>query len=70
MSSTQAFQIVSAEVRRQQQERQPVADHLEAGEGGGVELLPQHPVRDDVLDVVRHHRQHPAGEIDPAGRIA
>ena len=55
-----------AEPHRQQQERQPVADHLEADERGGVELLPEHPVGDDVLDVVAHHRQ-PGGEEVRAG---
>ena len=30
-----------------------MADHLEADESGRVEALPQHPVGDDVLDVVR-----------------
>ena len=59
-----------AEIWREQQERQPVADHLEAGQRGGVEFLPDHPVGDDVLDVVGHHRQGPAAQVDPAGAVA
>ena len=59
-----------AEVRGKQQERQPVADDLEAGQRGGVELLPDHPVGDDVLDVVGHHRQGRAAQVHPAGRVA
>jgi hypothetical protein len=47
-----------------------VAEHLEAGERGGVELLPQHPVRDDVLDVVGHHRERAAEQVDPARGVA
>ena len=52
-----------AEVGGEQQEGQPVADDLEAREGGGVEPLPDHPVGDDVLDVVGHHRQGGAAEV-------
>ena len=46
-----------AGVDREEQERHPVADHREPGERGRVELLEHHPVADDVLDVVGHHRQ-------------
>ena len=59
-----------AEVDREQQERHPVADHLEPGQRRGVELLPQHPVGDDVLDVVGHHRQRRAEQVRPAVTVA
>jgi hypothetical protein len=58
------------EIDAEQQERHPVADHLEAGQRRRVELLPQHPVGDDVLDVVGHHRQRRAEEIGPAVAVA
>src|SRR6185437_5747551 len=59
-----------AEVGGQQQERQPVADDLEAGEGGGVEPLPDHPVGYNVLDIVTHHGQPATYEVAAALGIA
>jgi hypothetical protein len=45
-----------------------VADHLETHESRGVKLLPQHPVGDDVLVVVGHHRE--AGDEKIRTRVA
>src|SRR5215831_18836222 len=47
-----------AKVNRQQQKRCPVADFGKSCEGRRVEFLEQQPITDNVLDVVRHHRQH------------
>ena len=43
---------------REQQERQPVRHHREARQRRRMEFLKHHPVADDVLDIVGHHRQH------------
>src|SRR2546425_744695 len=50
----------SAEVNGKQKKRCPVADVGKTGQNRRVELLKQHPVTHDVLDVVSHHRQHRA----------
>ena len=55
---------------REQQERQPVRDHRIAAERRRVEFLVDHPVADDVLDGVRHHRQHGAAEIGAIAGLA
>ena len=55
---------------RKQQERQPVRDHRIAGQRRRVEFLVDHPVADDVLDRVRHHRQHGAAEIGAVAGLA
>jgi len=47
-----------AEVNRKQKEWCPMADIREPGQNRRVELLKQKPVTDDVLDIVRHHREH------------
>src|SRR5699024_6480384 len=47
----------------QEQERQPVADELESDERRRLERLPQHPVDDDVLDVVAHHPHAGADQV-------
>src|SRR5262249_56120760 len=52
-----------AGVDGEEQERHPVADDGEASEGRGVEHLEDDPVADDVLDVVRRHRNQAPGEI-------
>ena len=53
----------TAEPDRKQEERQPVADHFEADQGRRMELLPEHPVRDDVFVVVGHHRESGDKEV-------
>ena len=55
---------------REQQERQPVRDHRKAAERRRLELLVDDPVADDVLDGVRHHRQHGAAEIGAVAGLA
>ena len=55
---------------REQQERQPVRDHRVAAERRRLEFLVDHPVADDVLDRVRHHRQHGAAEIGAVAGLA
>ena len=47
-----------AEINGKQQKRRPVAQHREAGEHRRMEFLVKQPVADDVLNAVRHHRQH------------
>ena len=56
-----------AGVQREQQERQPVADDGESGERRRTKRLEHHPVADDVLDVVRRHREQVEGEIRAIG---
>jgi hypothetical protein len=41
---------------REEQERQPMRDDGEAGEGRRMKFLEDHPVADHVLDAVGHHR--------------
>src|SRR5438309_649812 len=48
----------TAEVDRQQQKRSPVADLRKSRQRRRSELLIQQPITHDVLDVVRHHREH------------
>jgi hypothetical protein len=55
---------------REQQERQPMRQHGEARQGGGMELLKQHPIADDVLDVVGHHRHYVSEELGAKARMA
>jgi type VI protein secretion system component VasF len=42
-----------------------VRDHGETGEALRLELLEHHPVADNVLDAVRHHRERRKREIRP-----
>ena len=55
---------------REQQERQPVGHHGETGQGGGLEFLEHHPVADDVLDIVGHHRQGVGDELGAEAGMA
>ena len=55
-NSTAVQQCSAAE--RQQQRGQPVRDDREAGQERRVECLPEHPVADDVLDVVAQVCDH------------
>ena len=59
-----------ARQHREKQERQPVRDHREAGQGGRIELLVHHPIADHMLDVVGHHRHHVGDEMGAIARIA
>ena len=59
-----------ADRHREHQEREPMRQHRKAGQRRRVELLEQHPVADDVLDVVGHHRQHVGRELDLKAAIA
>jgi hypothetical protein len=43
---------------RKHQVWQPMRYHRKAGESRGMKFLEQHPVADDVFDIVGHHRQH------------
>jgi hypothetical protein len=52
-----------AEPHAEYQKWCPVTDHGEARQRGGVEHLEDDPVRDDVLDVVGHLRQHSGREV-------
>ncbi len=54
-----------AAVDREQQKRQPVGNDRETGKGRRVEFPEDYPVADDVLDIVRQHRQRGGGEIHP-----
>ncbi len=48
---------------RKGEERQPVRNHGETRQRRGFEFAEHHPIADDVLDVVRHHRQHIGDEL-------
>src|SRR5262245_25120201 len=48
----------TAEVDRQQQKGSPMADFGKSRQRRRSELLEQQPITDNVLDVVRHHREH------------
>ena len=54
---------------REQQERQPVRHDGESRQGRRVEFLIQHPVADDVLDIVRHHGEHESDELGAEARV-
>jgi len=55
---------------REQQERQPVRHDGKAGQGRRMKFLVHHPVADDVLDIVRHHREHKGRELGTEARVA
>jgi len=54
----------AAEIHRKEEKRRPVADIRKSRESGRTKLLKQKPVAHNVLDVVRHHRQHRADEVN------
>jgi hypothetical protein len=54
----------------EQQERQPVRDDGEPRERRRMEFLKHHPVADDVLDIVGHHRKHEGDELGAKPRVA
>jgi hypothetical protein len=54
---------------REQQKWQPVRDDRESGERRRMEFLEHHPVADDVLDIVGHHRKHEGDELDAESRM-
>ena len=47
----------------EEQKRQPMRQHREAGERRRIEFLEHHPIADHVLDVVGHHGQHEGHEL-------
>ena len=51
------------------QKRQPMRHHRETRQGWRMEFLKHHPVADDVLDVVRHHRQDVGEELGTESRM-
>jgi hypothetical protein len=55
---------------RKQEERQPVRNDREPAQRRGMEFLKHHPVADDVLDIVGHHRNHKADELRAKARVA
>ena len=59
----------TAEVDRQQQEWSPVADFRKSCQRRRSELLKQQPVAHDVLDVVRHHREHRVYKEEPEAAV-
>ena len=52
-----------AEIDGEQQKRRPVRQHSESGKGRRLKFLIEQPVADHMLDIVRHHRQHGADEV-------
>ena len=55
----------TAEVHGQQKKRSPVADLRKSRQCRRSELLLQQPITHDVLDVVRHHREHSPHKKEP-----
>jgi hypothetical protein len=54
-----------AEINREQKKRGPVNQHGKAGQGWRSKFLVQQPIADDMLDIIGHHRQHGANEVNP-----
>ena len=54
-----------AGVAAEQKIRHPMRNHGKPAQGCGVKLLEYHPVADDVLDIVRHHRDGGKRQVAP-----